>query len=82
VGKDSIKDSIADELEHRISVDLAHYHGQFPERVAIAWRGYCAALLEWGVIDVRHHDRLLRLLPDIENDPVTDILLGRGDEPE
>ena len=76
------KDSIVTQLEHRISVDLAHYHGEFPERVAIAWRGYCAGLLEWGVIDVRHHDRLLRLLPEIENDPVNDIMLGRGHDEE
>jgi hypothetical protein len=73
------KDAIADELDQRIAVDRKHFGGQLPERVAIAWRGYCAGLLEWGVIDVKHHDRLLQSLPDIENDPVRDILLGRED---
>ena len=73
------KDAIAAELEYRIAVDRRHFAGQLPERVAIAWRGYCAGLLEWGVIDVKHHDRLLQSLPDIENDPVRDILLGRED---
>jgi hypothetical protein len=65
------------ELEQRIGVDIAHYKGTPPERVAIAWRGYLAALLEWSVISIQAHDRLRDLLPDIENDPVRDIMLGR-----
>jgi hypothetical protein len=73
--------SIPHELEHRIKVDVAHYHGSLPERVAIAWRGYLAALLEWSVISISAHDRLRGMLPEIENDPVTDIMLGRCEGP-
>jgi hypothetical protein len=74
------KKDIEEELNHRIGVDVRHYKGTLPERVAIAWRGYLAALLEWGVISIQAHDRLVKLLPDIENDPVVDILLGREHE--
>ena len=73
------KDEIADELAGRIGRDVKHFGGVLPERQAIAWRGYLAALIEWGVIDVDRHDRLGRLLPPIVDDPVVQILLGRDD---
>ncbi len=65
------------ELGERILADVRHFGRGLPERNAIAWRGYLAALLEWDVISVAHHDDLVRLLPTIVDDPVTDILLGR-----
>jgi len=68
---------IANELYRRIGRDVDHYGGVLPERVAIAWRGYLAAMIEWGLIDVGAHDRALTLLPAIEPDPVVDILRGR-----
>jgi hypothetical protein len=66
-----------DELKARIDADVRHLGGVLPERNAIAWRGYLAALLEWNLISVALHDDLLRLLPPIDDDPVVDILRGR-----
>lgn len=68
------------ELERRIGSDILHYKGDLPERVAIAWSGYIAALLEWGLLSVGEHDALHALLPAVGNDPVYDIMLGRNDE--
>jgi hypothetical protein len=31
-----------------------------------------------GLLTVRDHDALLMLLPDIESDPVNDIMTGRN----
>lgn len=47
-------------------------------RVAIAWSAYLAALIEWDLLSVDDHQRLQSLLPPIENDPATAILLGHG----
>lgn len=66
-----------DELKRRIQEDISHYNGCLPERVAIAWDGYIAALLEWGMISVDVHLQLHRLLPSIPYNPVTDIFRGR-----
>jgi hypothetical protein len=68
---------VVSELADRIQRDLDFFHGAMPERSAIAWRGYLAGILEWGVLNPAGHDRLVALLPDIVDDPVRDILLGR-----
>jgi len=68
---------ITDELLSRIRQDIDFFGGNLPERNAIAWRGYLAGLLEWGVLDVAAHDQLVAFLPEIADDPVRDILLGR-----
>jgi hypothetical protein len=65
------------ELEQRIRVDIEHFGQRLPERNAIAWRAYLAALLEWDVIGIAHYDALLALLPSVEDDPARAILLGR-----
>jgi hypothetical protein len=70
---------IEPELAHRIRADLKHYSGSLPERVAIAWRGYLAAMLEWHLISPAGHDELLRNVPPIADDPVLDILRGRDE---
>jgi len=69
--------SIKNELTYRLEQDLNYFKQKMPREVAIAWRGYFAALLEWDVIDISTHDSLWDLLPDIDNDPVNAILLGR-----
>ncbi len=69
-----------DELAGRIRDDLAYFNGKMPERNAIAWRAYLAALLEWNLMTIADHDQLVRLLPDINDDPVVAILLGRDTE--
>jgi len=71
------QDDIADELGFRIQGDLEHFHRALPERTAIAWRAYLAAVLEWGVLDVSHYDRLVALLPAVTDDPAVAILKGR-----
>ena len=64
-------------LLYRLDADVCHYNGALPERVAIAWRGYFAGLLEWALISVPEHDVFLSKLPLIEDDPVNDIMDGR-----
>jgi hypothetical protein len=65
------------EIEERIRRDLKYFNGELPARNAIAWGAYIAALLEWGQISVSEHSRLCQLLPQIEDNPVLAILLGR-----
>ena len=50
-----------------------------PESFAIAWSGYIAALIEWGLISVSEHEQLCKMLPTVEDDPSVSILLGRSD---
>ena len=64
------------ELEKRICEATAHHGGSLPRDAAIAWSGYLAALIEWGLISVNEHSRLLCLLPTIADNPTTQILLG------
>ena len=66
-----------EELKNRIERDMRHFDGTLPERNALVWYGYLAALIEWGQISVDEHERLTKLLPLIENNPVIPILLGR-----
>ena len=51
--------------------------GNWEERFAIAWRGYLAGLLEWGVIDPPAYTALTALVPAVDDDPAADILRGR-----
>jgi hypothetical protein len=67
------------ELRGRIQRDLEHFGGKLPERVAISWSGYLAALIEWGMISVADHKQLCALLPHIDDNPAVAILLGRED---
>lgn len=73
-----------EELRKRIKRDIEHFGGRLPERVALAWSGYLAALIEWGLVSVPDFDDLSRLVPHIEDDPAVAILLGRprDEEPE
>lgn len=68
---------IASELKNRIQSDINHFDGKLPERFAIAWRSYLAALLEWGVLDVQKYDALNEMLPSVSDDPAIAILRGR-----
>ena len=65
------------ELAGRIRADLAHFRGALPERHAIAWRAYLAALLEWQVLELAAYDRLVALLPEVADDPTVQLMLGR-----
>ena len=68
---------IAAELAARIAADIAHYGGALPERAALAWRGYVAAMLEWGLLAPADHDALRARLPPVDDDPAIAILRGR-----
>lgn len=57
---------------------MTHFGGELPERVALVWDGYLAALLEWGLISPSEHKEVADMLPEIADNPVMSIFLGRG----
>ncbi len=67
----------AEEIAYRIQADAEHFGGVLPERYAIAWRGYLAALLEWNLVSVLQYDSLLVHIPPVQDDPAVAILRGR-----
>lgn len=67
------------ELVDRIRADARAYGGTLPREAAIAWSGYLAGLIEWGVLTVQEHAILHSLLPTVADSPVHHILLGRED---
>jgi hypothetical protein len=73
----SARAHIAAELAARIAADVDHYVGALPHPLALAWRGYLAAMLEWDLIRVGDHDALLARLPPLADDPAVAILRGR-----
>jgi hypothetical protein len=74
----AISKVISAELTHRIDADVVHFGGTLPERTAIAWRAYLAAMLEWDVIPVADYDALVARIPPVDDDPAVAILRGRG----
>lgn len=70
------------ELRGRMEEDARRYGGTLPREATVAWQGYLAGLIEWDVLSVAEHERLSRLLPPIEDSPVTHILIGWEDEEE
>lgn len=65
------------ELVYRLQMDIDHAAGILPERVAIAWAGYYAALLEWDLISRENYFRLADMLPELHDNPAGQILAGR-----
>jgi hypothetical protein len=75
------KEEIEQQIKYRIQIDLDYFKGSMPERYAIAWHAYLAALSEWELIDFHIQGNLANMLPKIsEPDPVNEILIGRDDE--
>ena len=68
---------ITAELVHRINADIEHFGGTLPERNAIAWRSYLAAMLECDLIPVATYDALVARIPPVNDDPAVAILRGR-----
>lgn len=68
------------EIKSRIQSDIMHYKDELPERFALVWYGYLAALIEWGLISISEHEQLVKMLPHIEDNPSVTILIGRPDE--
>ena len=60
----------------------AHLARRTDESVALVWRGYLAALLEWGLISVSRHDALAHMLPEAGADIVAEVFLGFADDGE
>jgi hypothetical protein len=75
-------EEIAAHLRDRIGADLRHFGGRLPEAFVVAWRGYLAGLLEWGVLNIQDYDAVLPLLPEVDDNPIPAILLGREDPTE
>ncbi len=75
------------QIHDRLRLSIARHGGTLPERVAIIWDGYLAALLEWHLISVDDHKRLTDLIPPVPDHPVFDLFLevaednGRPDGP-
>ncbi len=70
--------TVESRIENRIELDLRDFNHAMPERNAIAWHAYLAGLAEWSVIDFQTYQRLVKLLPNLEQpDPVDSIILGR-----
>jgi hypothetical protein len=66
-----------DELKNRIQRDTDAFNGKLPESFSIAWSGYLAALIEWDLLSIADHERLVSMLPKVQNNPSVKILLGR-----
>ena len=67
------------ELRSRITRDMAITDTIARDRLAIAWSGYLAGLIEWGLLSVSDHFELCELIPPIDDDPSVKILLGTSD---
>lgn len=64
-----------EELRERISKQLAWR--QSSDTVALIWRGYLAALLEWGLLEVDVYDRILNtLLPRVGSEELYELSSG------
>ena len=69
-------------LRYRIQEQINYFGGVLPERHAIAWGGFLAGIFEEGILDVRHYDELVDMLPEISNpDPIRDIFIFEPDNP-
>ena len=70
--KEELHDRITRHLEWRGSTDT----------IALIWRGYLAALLEWGLIEVHAFNKLSALLPDVGYKELHELFLDEPINPE
>jgi len=69
-----------DGLKSRIEEAKRFHGGAIPQDATCAWSGYLAALIEWGLISVGDHGRLMDLLPKTDGEnPSVKILLGHDE---
>lgn len=73
----TVSRDVFSELSYRIQADIDHFGGGMPEKTAITWRGYLAAMLEWNLLPVAQYDALLARIPPVNDDPAVAILMGR-----
>lgn len=70
-------------LKYRIEAEIKALNGHLPERYALAWHGYLACAIEWGVIHHTSYGQLIKMLPELAKpDPIETILLGREEDDE
>lgn len=65
------------ELRRRLERERAFHDGAMPERTALTWHGYLAACLDQGLLEVHEYLALKALVPDVDDNPVEAIFLGR-----
>jgi len=65
-----------EELQSRIRAVADFHNGTLPSNHSLAWEGYIAALLEWGLITPSDHDKLHEMLSVAPAEPVLSIFLG------
>ena len=68
---------LATELRHRLEREGACHGGGMPERTALVWHGYLAACLDQGLLEVHQYLALKELVPDVADNPVEFVFLGR-----
>ncbi len=66
----------AKEIEERIKEEFNFYNNDLPENVNLVWQGYIGSLLEWGLIEVEDHAKLIKILPLTINNPVSSVFMG------
>jgi hypothetical protein len=69
-----------EELRNRISRQIQWRDSS--DTVALIWRGYLAALSEWGLIELHVFDHLSSLLPDIGYKELQELFLDEPNSPE
>ena len=62
-----------EELRNRIQ---HHLSWRDTETTALIWHGYIIGLLEWGLISVDCHARLVALLPGVGKKELVEMMLG------
>lgn len=67
---------ITQNVSYRIQEQIDYFGGVLPERYAIAWGGYLAALWEKGMLTLDDYRSMVHLLPDVPApDPIADIFI-------
>lgn len=81
--KDRVRsERIVKNVRFRIQEQIDYFGGVLPERHAIAWGGFLAALLEEGILVHQHYIELTNMLPEIpEPNPIADVFIFEPDNP-
>jgi hypothetical protein len=68
-----------EELRNRIIRQLGWRN---TDSVALLWRGYLNGLLEWGLLELDVHDRLVALLPNLGRKEIYEMAMDEPISPE
>jgi hypothetical protein len=66
----------AAELRGRILDSVRSYGEPLPGEMAMAWHGYLASALEWGLLSAAQHGELSGMLPVPTGDFIAHLFLG------